>query len=87
MAGLSPMTRIDKAEEHKQSAGQTSWELAGLIAAIEAEFDGHIAPDLPSHQNFRKSTLHVIHFWKIKISLILHMCEMSGFLSQKVEIS
>ena len=39
------------------------------------------------NQKFRKSALHVIHFWKIKISLILHMGEMSGFLSQKVEIS
>ncbi len=51
------MTRIDKAEEHKQLAGQTSRELAGLIAAIEAEFDGHIASDLPGHQNFRKSMI------------------------------
>ena len=38
-------------------------------------------------QKFRKSALHVIHFWKIKISLILHIGEMSGLLSQKVEIS
>ena len=37
------MTRIDKAKEHKQPAGQDSQELAGLIAAIEAEFDSHIA--------------------------------------------
>ena len=51
------MTRIDKAKEHKQPAGQGSRELAGLIAAIEAEFDSHIAPDLPSHQNFRKSMI------------------------------
>ena len=47
----------DKAKEHKQPAGQTSRELAGLIAAIEAEFDSHIAPDLPGHQNFRKSMI------------------------------
>ena len=51
------MTRIDKAKEHKQPAGQDSQELAGLIAAIEAELDSHIAPDLPSHQNFRKSMI------------------------------
>ena len=51
------MTRIDKAKEHKQPAGQTSRELAGLIAAIEAEFDSHIASDLPGHQNFRKSMI------------------------------
>ena len=51
------MTRIDKAKEHKQPTGQGSRELAGLIAAIEAEFDSHIAPDLSSHQNFRKSMI------------------------------
>ena len=51
------MTRIVKTEEHKQLAGQDSRELAGLIAAIEAEFDSHIEPDLPSHQNFRKSMI------------------------------
>ena len=51
------MTPIDKAKEHKQFAVQNSRELAGLIAAIQAEFDSHIAPDLPSHQNFRKSMI------------------------------
>jgi len=51
------MTRKDKAKEHKQPAGQDSQELAGLIAAIEAEFNSNIAPDLPSHQNFRKSMI------------------------------
>jgi len=51
------MTPRDKTREHKQLARQDSRKLAGLIAAIEAEFDGHIAPDLPGHQNFRKSMI------------------------------
>jgi len=51
------MTPMDKAKKGQLPAGQDSRKLAGLIAAIEAEFARHIAPDLPGHQNFRKSMI------------------------------